>query len=75
MKVLILFSLAAIFLPSTYGQRVYSDNPPRGTSFAYKEVDGVVRDIEVYFPKEKSEKPVAGIILFHGGEWRKQGHV
>ena len=37
--------------------------------YAYKRVDGVAIELEVYFPKEKSKKPVPGIIFFHGGGW------
>jgi len=51
-------------------QRV-DDGNPKGKIYVYKEVDGVNREIEIYFPKghDASENTVAGIILFHGGGW------
>ena len=44
---------------------------PAGKVYVYKQVDGVSREMEIYFPKGEraSKKPVAGIILFHGGGW------
>ena len=44
---------------------------PAGKIYVYKQVDGVNREMEIYFPKGEraSKKPVAGIILFHGGGW------
>ena len=44
---------------------------PEGKVYVYKQVDGVNREMEIYFPKGEraSKKPVAGIILFHGGGW------
>lgn len=71
MKKLTLIILATLFLPAAYAQRVYSDNPPKGKTYVYKEVAGVAREMEIYFPKgrQASKKPVPGIILFHGGGW------
>ncbi len=44
---------------------------PQGRVYVYKQVDGVNREMEIYFPKGErtSKKPAAGIILFHGGGW------
>jgi acetyl esterase/lipase len=44
---------------------------PTGEVYTYKEVDGVAREIEIYFPEghEASGKTRPGIILFHGGGW------
>ena len=44
---------------------------PKGKVYVYKQTDGVNREMEIYFPKgdRASKKPVAGIILFHGGGW------
>lgn len=73
MKYLILLVGAFLALSSAQAnaQRVYENNPPKGKVYVYKTVDGVDREIEVFFPKGKqaSKKPVPGIILFHGGGW------
>ena len=44
---------------------------PDGKVYVYKQVDGVNREAEIYFPKghDASKKTVPGIILFHGGGW------
>ncbi len=44
---------------------------PKGKVYVYKQVDGVNREMEIYFPKghDASKKTVPGIILFHGGGW------
>ena len=44
---------------------------PKGKVYVYKQVDGVNREMEVYFPKghDASKNTVPGIILFHGGGW------
>lgn len=44
---------------------------PSGKVYTYKEEGEVKRELEVYFPEghEKAEKPVPGIIFFHGGGW------
>ena len=44
---------------------------PKGEVYVYKQVDGVNREMEIYFPKghDASKKTVPGIILFHGGGW------
>ena len=44
---------------------------PEGKVYVYKQVDGVNREMEIYFPKghDDSKKAVPGIILFHGGGW------
>jgi len=46
---------------------------PTGKVYASKEVDGVVWEMEIYFPKghDTSKETVPGIILFHGGGWIK----
>ncbi|MEC8554636.1 MAG: alpha/beta hydrolase fold domain-containing protein [Planctomycetota bacterium] len=44
---------------------------PEGKVCVYKQVDGVSREMEIYFPKghDVSKNIVPGIILFHGGGW------
>ena len=44
---------------------------PKGKVYVYKQVDGVNREMEIYFPTghDSSKKTVPGIILFHGGGW------
>ena len=44
---------------------------PEGKVYVYKQVDGVNREMEIYFPKghDASRKTAPGIILFHGGGW------
>ena len=44
---------------------------PEGKVYVYKQVDGVNREMEIYFPKghDASKMTVPGIILFHGGGW------
>ena len=68
MKHLLSLVLAALILPSAHAERV---SGPAGKVYSYKEVDGVKREMEIYFPKghDASAKPVPGIILFHGGGW------
>ena len=66
MKRLNLIFFATLFVSSVYAQNVQG---PVGKVYVYKEVDGVTREMEIYFPKGKSKKPVPGIILFHGGAW------
>ena len=68
MKHLLSILLATLILPSVHAERV---SGPAGKVYPYKEVDGVKREMEIYFPKghEASAKPVPGIILFHGGGW------
>ncbi len=68
MKFFLPILLAALLLPSAYAERV---SGPAGKVYTYKEVDGVKREMEIYFPEghEESKKPVPGIIFFHGGGW------
>jgi len=70
MKKTILIVLMATACSTPYAQRVDDDNP-KGKVYVYKEVDGVNREMEIYFPKghDASNKTVPGIILFHGGGW------
>ena len=44
---------------------------PAGKVYTYKEVDGVKRELEVYFPEghDPSKASVPGILFFHGGGW------
>ncbi len=60
--------LIALLVPSARAERV---SGPTGKVYTYKEVDGVAREMEIYFPKghEASKKAVPGIIFFHGGGW------
>ena len=52
-------------------QHVDDESIPKGKVYVYKQVDSVNREMEIYFPirKQTDKKPVAGIILFHGGGW------
>ena len=70
----ILFVITAVvvaaFLTSPFIAASEAD-VPKGKVYAYKQVDGVNREMEIYFPKghDASKKTVPGIILFHGGGW------
>lgn len=68
MKHLLSLILSTLILPSAHAERV---SGPAGKVYTYKEVDGVKREMEIYFPKghDASAKTVPGIILFHGGGW------
>jgi acetyl esterase/lipase len=69
-KILLIILMAMICLPA-YAQRGDDDNLPKGKVYVYKQANGINREMEIYFPqgKKASQKPVAGIILFHGGGW------
>ncbi|MDE0577403.1 MAG: alpha/beta hydrolase fold domain-containing protein [Opitutales bacterium] len=71
MKKLASIIIFLLTLSSLDAERVYSNNPPLGKVYTYKEVDGVTREMEIYFPKghDSSKKTVPGILLFHGGGW------
>ena len=71
MKKLYSIIIFLLTLSSLDAERVYSNNPPQGKVYTYKEVDGVTREMEIYFPKghDSSKKTVPGILLFHGGGW------
>ena len=71
MKKLASIIIILLTLSSLDAERVYSNNPPLGKVYVYKEVDGVTREMEIYFPKghDSSKKTVPGILLFHGGGW------
>lgn len=68
MKNGILLLVALATMHSAQAERV---SGPDGKVYTYKEVDGVKRELEVYFPEghDEAKKPVPGIILFHGGGW------
>ncbi|MDB4338470.1 alpha/beta hydrolase [Rubripirellula sp.] len=69
-KILLLVSMFLVSAPAN-AQRDGDTSTPKGKVYVYKQVDGVDREMEIYFPKGKhtDKKPVAGIILFHGGGW------
>lgn len=71
MKKIPLIVLMAIVCPLADAQRVDDESIPKGKVYVYKQVDGVDREMEIYFPKghDASKKTVPGIILFHGGGW------
>ena len=50
---------------------ILDESISKGKVYVYKQVDGVDREMEIYFPKghDASKKTVPGIILFHGGGW------
>ena len=66
MKKILLIVLMAMICSPACAQRGDDDNIPKGKVYVYKQVNGVNREMEIYFPKGKkaSQKPVAGIILF-----------
>jgi len=61
--------ITALVALSAHAADKQSEALPKGKIYSYKTVDGVAREIEVFFPSEKHERPVPGIILFHGGGW------
>lgn len=67
-RLLLPLLLAATTLSSLAAERV---SGPAGKVYTYKEVDGVAREIEVYFPPghDPSRQKVPGLIFFHGGGW------
>ena len=71
MKKIPLIVLMAMVCPLADAQRVDDESIPKGKVYVYKQVDGVDREMEIYFPKwhDASKKTVPGIILFHGGGW------
>ena len=45
-------------------------NAPKGKEYVFDEALGKRGVMEIYFPEDHDpEKPVPGIILFHGGAW------
>lgn len=63
----LIFIVLIFMASSVWAQDV--DLPP-GKEYIYKEVDGVKRVMEVYFPEgRKAKNAVPGILLFHGGGW------
>ena len=71
MKRILLILLMAMVCSPADAQRVDDESTPEGKIYVYKQVDGVDREMEIYFPKghDASKKTVPGIILFHGGGW------
>lgn len=49
----------------------HSEDIPEGELYTYKEEDGVIREMEIHFPRDHdpSTESVPGIIMFHGGGW------
>lgn len=68
MRLIALFVTTVLISTGFARQRV---SGPDGKVYAYKEVSGAKRELEVYFPKNHnpSEARVPGIIFFHGGGW------
>lgn len=71
MKKVLPVVLMAMVCSTASAQRVIDEDVPKGKVYVYKQVDGVDREMEIFFPKAKrnEEIPVPGIILFHGGGW------
>lgn len=71
MKKVLPVVLMAMVCSTASAQRVIDEEIPKGKVYVYKQVDGVDREMEIFFPKAKrnQEMPVPGIILFHGGGW------
>ena len=63
MKEILLIVLMAMVCSLADAQRVDDESIPKGKVYVYKQVDGVDREMEIYFPKGEraSKKPVAGI--------------
>ena len=74
-----LTSIIIFLLPlaSLDAERVYSNDSPKGKVYVYKEVDGMTREMEIFFPKDHdpSKKSVPGVIMFHGGGWGSGSRV
>lgn len=70
MKSFLIGGLACVCTPFLFAETAPNEKPT-GEVYTYKEVDGVAREIEIYFPEghEASGKTRPGIILFHGGGW------
>lgn len=71
MRTLILFILVAVIYSPAYAQPGDDDNYSKGKVYVYKQVDGVNREMEIFFPQghDASGRTIPGIILFHGGGW------
>jgi len=77
MKKLTSIIIFLLTLASLDAERVYSNDSPKGKVYVYKEVDGMTREMEIFFPKdhEPSKKSVPGVIMFHGGGWGSGSRV
>ena len=77
MKKLYSIIIFLMTLSSLDAERVYSNDPPKGKVYVYKEVDGMTREMEIFFPKDHdpSKTSVPGVILFHGGGWGSGSRV
>ena len=62
-KEILLIVLMAMVCSLADAQRVDDESILKGKVYVYKQVDGVNREMEIYFPKVEraSKKPVAGI--------------
>ena len=60
--------LISLIVHLAHAERV---SGPDGKVYAYKEIDGIKRELEIYFPErhDLSGDPVPAIIFFHGGGW------
>jgi len=70
MKSFLIGALAFVCTPFLFAETA-PNKKPTGEVYTYKEVDGVAREIEIYFPEghKASGQRRPGIILFHGGGW------
>lgn len=68
MKAIPRLLLTALLIPCSQAE---AEPLPTGKVYTYKEVEGVKREVEIYFPKDHdpSKKAVPGILFFHGGAW------
>ena len=64
----VILVLISLIVHLAHAERV---SGPDGKVYTYKEVDGIKRELEVYFPErhDLSGDPVPAIIFFHGGGW------
>ena len=77
MKKLYSIIIFLLTLSSLDAERVYSNDPPKGKVYVYKELDGMTREMEIFPPKDHdpSKKSVPGVIMFHGGGWGSGSRV
>lgn len=71
MKLSALGLVACVFIPFINVEAEEKEELPKGKVYTYKEVKGVAREIEIFFPEghQVSGEARPGIILFHGGGW------
>ncbi len=63
----VILVLISLIVHLAHAERV---SGPDGKVYTYKEIDGIKRELEIYFPErhDLSSDPVPAIIFFHGGD-------